>query len=168
MGTQMDTQDAQEEIITIHVDHDMAWTLRGRITPGPSFIPIMARDAVVAFRTKVNDALIRLSDEKDLKKVDIYLTLDEAWLVDQVVAFDGRGGPGTAILLEIFRGLWENRYDVRLASSEVPDLSYPRPVEGTNEPDGVNDPTLAKRDESLEVQILPSKPDDEDSGVAVI
>lgn len=100
-----------------------AWALRKNLTPGGFDLP--GRERLVCLREKINDAILRFVDEGDaLESVDISVTEYEAWIIDQVIEFDGIGGPGTDLLIQVFRGLWGLRYGLPTTLARVSDVSY--------------------------------------------
>lgn len=106
------------QTFTISLSHDMAWVLRNKILPGPriegapAFAFSQADDLIRDLRVKVNSAILRFRDEPDLGEVKLPLTEDEGWLIDQAIYFDGLTGPGTQLLLQVFRGLWGIEYNL--------------------------------------------------------
>jgi hypothetical protein len=53
----------------------------------------------------INTTILRMIDE-ELTTVGIDCTEAEAWLIDASVSFDGPGGVGTDLLIQLFRGFW--------------------------------------------------------------
>ena len=90
---------------------DTAWLLRGMIRPGmeidwPMEAPQAKLDAIMRdLRRKINTTILRMIDE-ELTEVGIDCTEAEAWLIDGSVSFDGPGGLGTDLLIQLFRGFW--------------------------------------------------------------
>jgi hypothetical protein len=90
---------------------DAAWYIRGVVRPGmdidwPTEAPQAKIDAVMrGLRQKINTTILRQIDE-DLTTVGIDCTEAEAWLIDASVSFDGLGGVGTDLLIQLFRGFW--------------------------------------------------------------
>ena len=99
------------EQFPIQVDDGMAWLLREQLRPGMavSNAPDNAQEWqrwVFELRQKVNDTILRFLDEPDLNVLPIHIGEQEAWIIDAVVPYDGTGGSGTEILIQLFRGLW--------------------------------------------------------------
>lgn len=100
-------------VLTIALDRDMAWVLSRRLQPGPGAFGPPWREILVPFRHKIDDALLRfhdgahyLNEGQDPEPIEIGVTEDEAWMIDQVIAYDGIEGAGTQLLLQVFRGFW--------------------------------------------------------------
>ena len=143
------------ETLKISIVHDLAWTLRKRITPGP--FPFGGRDEIETFRHKIDDAILRFVDEGDgLKSIDIEITVMEGWLIDQAIDFDGFGGEGTNLLIQVYRGFWGIRYGLPANISPNDDVSFDDlkkiKADGDNDPKGKTDapwaPPEASDDES--------------------
>lgn len=127
----------------VTLGYDMAWVLSRRLQPGPSTFGPPWRETVVALRHKVDDVLLRFYDEgrplgegQDPEPIEISITEDEAWMIDQVINFDGIGGSGTQLLLQVFRGFWSVRFDLpqKLAPASS-DRAFPRRKDNTVEDD---------------------------------
>lgn len=67
---------------------------------------------MLTLRRKVNDVILRFEDEPETQTVEIDIDEDEAWIIDQAVAYDGNGGSITELLICIFRGLWGLEYNL--------------------------------------------------------
>ena len=96
---------------TVTLTPATAWLLRNKITPGPriAIMPSLQMEkigeVVYGLRQKVNYSILRFLDE-DTNKVEIEVTEDEGWLIDDIIPFDGEGGIGTNILTQVLRGFW--------------------------------------------------------------
>lgn len=107
------TDDSQAPVTAfpLHLNPETAWMIRGAILPGigvdwpKDSIPAHADGVARTIRRKANNAILRMIDER-IKDVEVDCTEDEAWLLDGSIPFDGRGGSGTDLLLQIMRGLW--------------------------------------------------------------
>lgn len=101
-----------DSTFTLTLDLSTAWLIREYLRPGVEITwpPESAQakvDVIVrSFRREVNNAILRLMDEEDLKTVDIDCTEGAAWAIDAQVSHDGSGGNGTALLVQVMRGLW--------------------------------------------------------------
>ncbi|KKN82236.1 hypothetical protein LCGC14_0310490 [marine sediment metagenome] len=131
-----------EDTLKISLIHDLAWTLRKRITPGP--FPFGGREDIETFRHKIDDAILRFVDEGDnLKSIDIDITVMEGWLIDQAIEFDGFGGDGTKLLIQIYRGFWGIRYGLPAEIATKDDVSFEDlkkiSADGDNNPKGRTD-----------------------------
>lgn len=111
---------------------DAAWYIRGVIRPGveiewPTEMPQAKLDVIMReLRQKVNTTILRMIDE-DLKTVGIDCTEAEAWLIDASVSFDGPGGVGTDLLIQLFRGFWYLDIGQHIAgTSEIVDDPHAR------------------------------------------
>ena len=99
------------DTFVLNLTPDAAWYIRGVIRPGmeidwPGDMPQAKMDAVMrGLRQKVNTTILRMIDE-NLETVSIDCTEAEAWLIDASVNFDGPGGLGTNLLIQLFRGFW--------------------------------------------------------------
>ena len=86
--------------------------LRDRILPGPIVkqpkLPVELRGILHGIRSKVNSAILRFEDEDELEEVEIDLTPNEGWILDQALAFDGKKGAQTNLAVQIMRGLWSS------------------------------------------------------------
>jgi hypothetical protein len=106
------------------LDEGMAWLLREHLRPG-IWVEGLSRELyarVLGIREKINNVILRLLDEPDLMSVEISIGEPEAWIIDGAIAYDGTGGSGTEILLQLFRGLWALEYNlpVNLVSEPTP------------------------------------------------
>ena len=88
-----------------------AWIIQQTIKPGVPLGREMAGSPVYlwqqqahALREKVNNTILRFEDEPETLDVDIDITAEEAWLLDQNLPIETTDGAN--ILLQIFRGLW--------------------------------------------------------------
>lgn len=98
--------------------------LRDRIIPGPvvknSPAPPELRGILHQLRGKINSAILRFEDEEGLESVDLLLTPNEAWIIDQTLSFDRPNGSQTNLLLQIMRGLWSAEYGLSSIIAEDP------------------------------------------------
>lgn len=111
---------------------DAAWYIRGVIRPGmeiewPMDAPQAKMDVTIRdLRRKINTTILRMIDE-ELKTVGIDCTEAEAWLIDANVSFDGPGGVGTDLLIQLFRGFWYLDIGQHIAgTSEIVDDPHAR------------------------------------------
>ena len=118
------------EKFDVVLSRDTAWMLQIAVRPGPKLPGGTISDAALEYqkigftlRSKVNHAILRFEDEPETKTVDMTITEDEGWLIDQTVPFDGKGGAGTDLLLQTFRGFWKVEY--QLPSDLVSEPSTP-------------------------------------------
>ena len=124
-------EDIQEG--TLRLTETMCWIIQTTIRPGltdTGGIPhSRAQFVALGLRQKINDALLRFTDETDLKIVDIAVDADECWLIDSQVSFDGRGGPGMELLTQCFRILWGLKYQlpIDLVAEPAPEPPTPEP-----------------------------------------
>lgn len=99
----------EEERFTITLKRDTAWMLRAKLTLGPRFSmnPELEQnaDSVYELRGFINDALVSLYSNTDRLDYPISINEDQAWIIDQIIDFDG-GGDRTKLLMQIIRGLW--------------------------------------------------------------
>ena len=132
---------------TVRLVHTAAWMIAQRITPGASLVRAdpegaMLRNAIIALRHKVDDAILRFADEtaydangkwlRGPRWVDITITVDEAWMLDSVIGFDALGGAGYDLLLQLYRGFWSLRYGLpALIVSGDDDRTFPAPSQET-------------------------------------
>ena len=107
------------ESFPITLTHVLAWYLRERMRPGAivgDFPQNDARKLVRGLRMKINAVLLRFQDEDGLEEVDLQVTVDEGWMIDHTLDYDGMDGHGTRILVQVFRGMWKEEmgldYDV--------------------------------------------------------
>ena len=115
----------------LHIDEEMAWLLREQLRPGILTEETISKELhhwVSAIRQKVNAILLRFLDESDLNSAPIYIGEKEAWIIDSVISYDGTGGSGTEILIQLFRGLWGLEFG--LPTELVPE---PAPIAATPE-----------------------------------
>ena len=155
-----------EEPFTIQLPLDVAWLITQKVCPGPSFAGSPVWRKIVDLRQKIHEALITMAampppqpGEKP-PSVPLTITTDEAWVLDQVVPFDGLGGGGEKFLMSLYRGLYarakgipiELTEAVRKSDSPLPefdfDLKKPEPED------------LGKRD------IVPTEPASDDNLLA--
>ena len=91
-----------------------AWIIQQLVRPGVPLGHMMEGSPVhlwqqyaMQLREKVNNTLLRFEDEPETKQIDIDVTREEAWLLDQNINVDmGMRNDGADILLQLFRGLW--------------------------------------------------------------
>lgn len=100
---------------TIGLVPNTAWLLRSKITPGPR-IQVAPENAALAetvydLRNKVNDALVSFTSDPERKSFPITITEEQAWIIDQVVPYDG-DGIGAKLLMQIIRGLWGIKHGI--------------------------------------------------------
>ena len=103
-----------EDTFTLVLTRDIAWILQQSIHPD---MPLGAhgmghpagqwQETALDLRRKVNNALLRFEDEPETPVVEIGVDEGAAWIIDRNVPFDGKGGAGTDVLLQCFRGLWQ-------------------------------------------------------------
>ena len=96
---------------TVTLTPATAWLLRNKITPGPPSAMIstplseVVGNIVYGLRQKVNYSILRFLDE-GVNKVEVDVTEDEGWLIDDIIPWDGDGGIGTSLLTQVLRGFW--------------------------------------------------------------
>ena len=97
----------------ITINRSGAWFIQQTIRPGVPLGDMMMGTPVYLWqqharllREKVNNSIIRFEDEPETENVDIDITPEEAWLLDQNVPMDGTAHESADLLLQIFRGLW--------------------------------------------------------------
>ena len=104
-----------DDKFTIKVNGEMAWLIREVVRPG---MPVTNAPAnaqewqrwALELRQKVNDAILRFTDEEGLEWVELNIGEEEAWIIDAVLGYSGTGGAGTVLLTQLFRGLWGLEY----------------------------------------------------------
>ena len=103
-----------------------AWNLQQAITPGVPLgtnmvgTPVHLWQACAhGLRQKVNNTILRFEDEPETETVEIEITSEEGWLLDQNVPVGGDGGAD--ILIQVFRGLWG------LEHPSIPNRLVPEP-----------------------------------------
>ena len=119
------------DIFPLNLDEEMAWILRENLRPGILTEETLSKELhywVSAIRQKVNAILLRFLDESDLNAAPIYIGEKEAWIIDSVISYNGTGGSGTEILIQLFRGLWGLEFG--LPTELVPE---PTPIAATPE-----------------------------------
>ena len=108
------TKSLENSPITITLTKNLAWFLREQIQPGPNLDmggPAQKLSELGQnLRGKINRALLRFTDEEELEEVELDLEENEAWIIDNVIKYDGEGNPGTELLVQLFRGMWGNEY----------------------------------------------------------
>lgn len=97
----------------ITINRRGAWFIQQTVRPGVPLGDTMVGTPVYlwqqhahSLREKVNNTILRFEDEPETENVDINITSEEAWLLDQNVPVDGTPNEGADLLLQIFRGLW--------------------------------------------------------------
>jgi len=120
----------------IRVTHNMAWTLSQRIRPGPSAVRLDRSTIegklgalMASLRHKVNDALLRFRDETRYdvsgkwvagpREIELTITTDEGWLIDNSISFDGIGGEGYDLLLRVLAGMTDLPWELRISGRSV-------------------------------------------------
>lgn len=88
-----------------------AWMVQQTIRPGVPLGDQMSGTPVYLWqqqahllREKINNTILRFEDEPETADVDIEITPEEAWLLDQNLPVETNDGVN--LLLQIFRGLW--------------------------------------------------------------
>ena len=118
----------KDKTFNISIAPGQAWILRDRILPGPvvarTQVPPELRGILHELRGKINSAILRFVDEENLERVDIPITPNEGWIIDQTLAYDTtkdqtKGGQ-TDLLIQVIRGLWGAEYDLPSTVSEDP------------------------------------------------
>lgn len=133
----MGWDDKEEETFVITLYPQTAWAIRKRIIPGP--LPFPGRDFSVSLRTKINDVILRFEDEADIDKIDVDITEKEGWAIDSIIEYDGKGGAGTDLLIQIYRGFWSLRTGLPQEMRPEKDVSAKQIMEellGNNDPEG--------------------------------
>lgn len=95
------------------------WILQSKIKLnafiGPA-APFNAQD-LIGFRRKLNNAILDIED-KHLDTVEIEVAEPECWIIDTVLDKDSYGG-ARGILLQVYRVLWEQEYDLSLVDEPL-------------------------------------------------
>lgn len=95
----------------LQLNAEQAWALRGAFRPGieidwPPNTPPAKVDAIIRpWRRELNAAILRLIDE-ELERVEVDCSEEAAWAIDSAINFDGFGGAGADLLIQVLRGLW--------------------------------------------------------------
>ena len=106
-----------KDTFEIKLTRQTAWLLAEKVLPGPNFLTHGFGDQdvykqLVNLRLKINAAILRFEDENGLRDVDITISTEEGWLIDQVVKNDGPDGLGHKLLVQVYRGLWGLDYQL--------------------------------------------------------
>ena len=105
-----------------------AWMIQQTIKPGVPLGDLMSGTPVYLWqqqahmlREKINNTILRFEDEPETVDVDIEITPEEAWLLDQNLPVETNDGAN--LLLQIFRGLW------RLENPDLPTKIVQEPLQ---------------------------------------
>lgn len=136
----------EPETFEVPLSHAAAWMISQKVCPGPSFGGHQAWKPIVALRYKVNEILLKFDANPlpagappDDRTFPLTVTIDEAWILDQVVPFDNLGGACTKLLLDLYRGLWARYHGLPLeAADRLRFAKEPPPTTG-HLPDGTLD-----------------------------
>ena len=106
-----------KDTFEVKLTRQTAWLLAEKVLPGPSFLTMGHGDEevynkLVTLRLKINSAILRFEDEEGLRDVNITISTEEGWLIDQVIKNDGPEGLGHKLLVQIYRGLWGLDYNL--------------------------------------------------------
>lgn len=124
-----------DPVFPVVVDRKLIWAIQQIVHPG---MPVLKTDLTMALpgfrwqqyalalRWKVNTAILRFEDEDDTKEIELSLTEAEGWILDQSIPFDGPGGTGALLLVQIFRGMWRLRMDEM--GAVLPSYLVPEPA----------------------------------------
>ncbi len=126
-----------DDTLTVSLDIHTALALRKSVIPGAGAFP--GREFIEGFKHKVDDAILRFMDEPGLATVDLEITVREGWIIDRFIEFDGFGGPGTDLLIQLYRGFWGLRYGLPARVSAEQDADYVTKLSNV-QPDGENKP----------------------------
>ena len=111
---------------TVDLPYQVAWLVAQKICPGPSFGFQPNWKRIADLRQKIHEALIYfdglIAENPESKEVPhpfvLSITPDEAWILDQVVPFDGVGGDGANFLMALYRGLYARYKDIPIELTE--------------------------------------------------
>ena len=150
------------EPLTVQMPHDIAWLVTQKVCPGPSFMSARPDlwEKLVTLRQKVHEVLFSFESKPQPKPGEpidyapIYITTDEAWMLDQIVPFDGLGGECCKFLMSLYRGLYARAKDIpiemlepiRKSDDPLPDFDFDLKKDEPPTTTGSDAPDLGKRD----------------------